>query len=64
MLPHQQRVVDEKAELDLKIEKLDKFLDSENSENIPQKELKILVMQSMAMQNYSLILGARITAFT
>jgi hypothetical protein len=61
--PHQQRVVDEKAELDERREKLDKFLDTETFENLPQHEKTLLVRQSYLMLEYSNILGERIAAF-
>lgn len=65
MLPHQQRVVDEKLELDGKIGKLDEFINYRNPvfAKLSQDEQKRLCRQFDAMEEYSNILGQRIAAF-
>lgn len=63
MLPHQQRVIDEKAELDAKIEKLNTFISSEMIKKVEEQEQFRLGAQSVAMQRYSEILGERIANF-
>ena len=64
MQPHQQRVVDEKAELDDKIVKLDYFTQtSPHWAGLPQEEKDRLTEQLAVMQKYSDILAARIAAF-
>lgn len=64
MQPHQQRVVDEKAELDEKAKRLSDFIS--NSDIFPtldEAEQERLKEQSDVMRQYSEILGARIAAF-
>ena len=64
MQPHQQRVVEEKAALDIKLEALNDFID----ENPIFQKLDIgeqgrLYAQTYAMRQYSDILGERIDRF-
>lgn len=61
--PHEVRVIDEKAELDQKIEKLGEFLNSGTFEALPEEQRKLLIMQRNTMHNYSWILGKRIELF-
>lgn len=61
--PHQQRVVDEKAELDGKHAKLIAFFNTETFAEQDVHEQSRLMEQSAVMQEYSEILGARIEAF-
>ena len=67
MQPHQQRVVDEKAELDEKLTKLRAFMPDDESNKIfmglPQDEKVRLIRQEAVMSEYSEILGERIAAF-
>lgn len=63
LLPRQQRVVDEKAELDAKLANLDKFINSDKFLSVEQSERKRLVLQAAAMRVYSLILADRIASF-
>jgi len=63
MQPHQQRVVDEKTELDEKIEKLNTFTDTDIFKVLPVAEQGRLVRQLAIMNNYSGVLGERIAAF-
>jgi len=64
MLPHQQRVVDEKNELDVKVNALSKFI-SENPlfKTLDDAERTRLRKQLGFMQGYSTMLDERITAF-
>jgi hypothetical protein len=64
MQPYQQRVVDEKAQLDDRLTKLNEFLASEKREGLPAAEAGRLVAQAEAMGTYSRILGDRIANFT
>lgn len=66
MLPHQQRVVDEKKELEEKLTKLTKFIESDKfSELVPDEyERRLLVMQEDIMSDYVGILIERIDNFT
>ena len=64
MKPHQQRVVDEKTELDTKATALSKFIgESPIFETIDPAEQERLKEQNDVMWQYSEILGARIAAF-
>lgn len=60
---HQQRVVDEKRELDVKLEKLVAFFDTETYQELDSEERYRLRRQANAMYSYSKILGERIAAF-
>lgn len=66
MQPFQQRVVEEKAHLDDKIEKLGRFIEDHSTvyARLPHDEKERLIRQRIAMINYSTILGERIEAFT
>lgn len=63
MAPHQQRVVEEKAELDAKLEKLNEFGQGPIFPTLPAEEQERLVRQSKLMDKYSVVLGERIAAF-
>ena len=62
--PHQQRVVDEKAELDEKLGKLHDFIQKNPIfKTLPEDEQKRLQRQDLVMAEYSQILGERIEVF-
>ena len=63
MQEFQQRVIDEKAELDGKIEKLGVFLSSEVFDKLPRTHKELLVIQWFTMTQYSDILSKRIALF-
>jgi hypothetical protein len=63
MLPHQQRVVDEKIDLDAKIEKLMTFLTTSVFDGLDNGEKSRLRIQLDAMGTYSTVLGERIAHF-
>jgi len=63
MQPHQQRVVDEKKELDEKREKLYEFLHTDIYEGLADGERADLQAQYWAMGFYSNILDSRISRF-
>lgn len=63
LLPHQERVVAEKAELDDKIAKLKAFLPTKTCLDLPFDERCRLSSQLRVMGVYSDILGERIGAF-
>ena len=65
LAPHQQRVVDEKRDLDEKLKKLTAFISSESFATIVQDadERGRLVCQEEIMKDYSAVLGERIAAF-
>jgi hypothetical protein len=65
MQPHQQRVVDEKKELDEKLDKLKSFIEtSQIFSGLPSDERKRLGRQFDVMAEYSSILSQRILAFS
>lgn len=64
MQPHQQRVVDEKAELDTKAKALSEFIsNSPIFETLDSDEQGRMKEQCEIMWQYSEILGQRIAAF-
>lgn len=64
MLPHQQRVVDEKRDLDQKILSLMRFMTTKTFEGLDNGEQSRLRIQFSAMQTYGTALGERIAHFT
>ncbi len=63
MQPHQQRVVNEKNELDIKLSALKAFWNNPIFVTLPEDERVRLEKQSLIMEQYSAILGERIAAF-
>ena len=63
MQPHQQRVVEEAAELKTKIEKLTAFINGEVFKSIDSGEQQLLALQLEVMREYVQILGYRIAKF-
>lgn len=63
MLPHQQRVVDEKSQLDEKLEKLNGFFSTDTFKGLNADEQFRLKMQSLFMSGYSSTLKERIENF-
>ncbi len=61
--PHQQRVVDEKRELDERIAKLHAFQSNPIFKSLPPAEIGRLYRQENAMREYSAVLAERIQAF-
>jgi len=65
MQPHQQRVVDEKTELDTKANALSQFIGhSPIFGTLDPAEQERLKVQNDLMWQYSEVLGARIAAFS
>ena len=63
MLSHQQRVLEERNDLEEKLTKLVAFLNSEIYNKLPGEEKVRLSAQSRAMAVYLCILNERIAAF-
>lgn len=62
--PYQQRVVEEKRELDEKLEKLRDFIfHNAVFRTLPPRERQLLVRQQTAMATYSRVLRERIETF-
>ena len=64
LAPHQQRVVDEKRDLDDKREKLNNFKNTDLFASLPGREQERLNTQAHIMTMYSEVLGERIAAFS
>jgi hypothetical protein len=63
MLPHQERVIAEKKELDERGNKLDQFILSDKFGTLPPAEQERMKRQLEIMGKYSEVLGERIAAF-
>lgn len=63
MQPHQQRVIEEKAELDERLSKLKAFAGTETFASLSEAERARLNCQGLFMAGYSAVLGERIAAF-
>lgn len=63
LAPHEVRVVHEKAELDQKLEALDRFMVTDTFWRLPRSERELLASQEVAMKTYSVVLGDRIAAY-
>lgn len=61
--PFQQRVVEEKETLDVKLKALDAFLSTDQCHALPLDERTRLLRQRTSMQSYSKTLGDRIEAW-
>ena len=61
--PHEQRVIDEKADLDARAAKLAAFLSTETFAGLPLEDQRLLALQHDLMSAYSDILGSRIARF-
>lgn len=61
--PHQQRVVDEKRELDDRIEKMNAFFRTPTFHGLDAAEQGRLSRQAGIMMQYSAVLSERIAAF-
>lgn len=62
--PHQQRVIDERDELDTKIESLSTFIQTNIIyNNLPIDERQRLTRQVVLMRKYSQVLSERIASF-
>nr|WP_315173550.1 hypothetical protein [uncultured Flavobacterium sp.] len=61
--PHEQRVVDERTELDEKITKLHAFFKTEIFNNLQEEDRNLLEEQVQLMMNYSDVLLKRINRF-
>jgi hypothetical protein len=60
---HEQRVVDEKTELDIKLERLKVFLTADIFSTLTMQNQDLLSTQCSYMAAYSRILGERINLF-
>lgn len=60
---HQLRVVEEKKDLDEKLNKLTEFKGTKTFDELPAEERVLLMKQSHVMTAYSLVLGQRIKLF-
>lgn len=63
MQPRQQRIIDDKMELDSKLKKLTRFIDSDFFNNLSRDKQSRLERQREIMEQYSDILGERNAAY-
>ncbi len=63
MKEYQQRVIEEKEQLDYKIQKLDEFFLTAIYQALPFEEQDRMRRQIFLMRGYSSVLGERIAAF-
>jgi hypothetical protein len=63
MQPHQERVVEEKKELDSKRDKLTEFIKGKLFDSLPSDEQERLIRQFRIMEQYSDVLAERIVHF-
>lgn len=63
MKPFQERVVEEKKELDDKLSRLRPFIEGATFKTLPDAEQDRLIRQRRLMEEYSDVLGERIAAF-
>jgi histone acetyltransferase (RNA polymerase elongator complex component) len=63
MKPHEERVVQEKKELDRKLHKLELFIQGATFLTLDEKEKELLRTQAKVMISYSVILDERIRLF-
>ena len=63
MMPHEQRVIDEKVELALKVQKLYIFIGSKVFESLSSEEQSLLQYQITIMKDYLRVLNERIDLF-
>lgn len=63
LLPHEQRVVDEKKELDERLAKLRIFFGTQTFHSLSTVEQGLMQRQCICMNSLSLILGERIDLF-
>jgi hypothetical protein len=62
--PHQQRVVDEKIELEDKFKKLDQFiLDNQIFQSLSEEDQELMKEQRAFMEGYLIVLEKRIARF-
>ena len=64
MEAYQERVIEEKKELDSKIERLTTFIKSEKFDKLPEDEQKRMRWQAVTMELYSAALADRVENFT
>ena len=63
MQPHQERVLQEKADLDDRLAKLTTFLETDTFRALPEEDRELLFLQWGLMQDLSDILAKRIGRF-
>lgn len=63
MKPYQERIIEEKDQLDLKKDKLSVFVQSPYFVEMDDSEQRLLSLQLALMEEYSAVLGQRISLF-
>lgn len=62
-LPHEQRMIDERQELETRLINLNIFLSKGQPENMEDQDWELLNTQAFAMRTYNYVLSARIRRF-
>ena len=62
-LPHEQRMLDEREELETRLIGLNTFLNKGQPETMDDQDWDLLNAQAFAMRNYNYVLSARIRRF-
>ena len=62
-LPHEQRMIDEREELEARLINLNVFLNKGQPENMEDQDWDLLNTQAFAMRTYNYVLSARIRRF-
>lgn len=62
-LPHEQRMLDEREELETRLSGLNSFLNKGQPENMEDYDWDLLHSQAFSMRGYNYVLSARIRRF-
>lgn len=62
-LPHEQRMIDERQELETRLINLNTFLSKGQPKNMEDQDWELLNTQAFAMRTYNYVLSARIRRF-
>lgn len=62
-LPHEQRMIDERQELETRLINLNIFLNKGQPEDMEDQDWELLNTQAFAMRTYNYVLSARIRRF-
>ena len=62
-LPHEQRMLDEREELETRLSGLNSFLNKGQPEDMEDYDWDLLISQAFSMRGYNYVLSARIRRF-
>jgi hypothetical protein len=61
--PYQQRMLDEQAQLEERLQKLQAFVNTQAFQQLEIEDRELLLLQLIAMRDYASVLGRRINVF-